>query len=61
MTETTEHSAQLSSLREAEETRRLAMLAGDTVALEELFSDTMTYVHSSGIKDSKQLDLAEAP
>ena len=54
MTATTGHSAQLSSLRAAEEARRLAMLAGDTAALATLFSDTLDYVHSSGVRDNKQ-------
>ena len=54
MAETTGHNPQLSSLRAAEEARRLAMLAGDTAALAVLFSDSLDYVHSSGVKDSKQ-------
>ena len=54
MAEITEHNPQLSSLRAAEEARRLAMLAGDTTALAVLFSDSLDYVHSTGIKDSKQ-------
>lgn len=54
MTAITEHNPQLPSLRAAEEARRLAMLAGDTAALAALFSDALDYIHSSGIKDSKQ-------
>ena len=50
----TEQTAQLASLRAAEEARRLAMLAGDTAALAAMFSDSLDYIHSSGVKDSKQ-------
>ncbi len=38
----------------AEESRRKAMLAGDTQALGDLLSDALLYVHSTGLKDSKQ-------
>ena len=54
MADITEQNPQLSSLHAAEEARRLAMLAGDTAALAVLFSDSLDYVHSSGVRDSKQ-------
>lgn len=42
------------ALLAAEESRRLAMLAGDTLALAELLSDALLYGHSTGRRDSKQ-------
>ena len=42
------------SLLEAEEARRLAMLESNTPKLDMMMSDSMTYVHSSGINDNKQ-------
>jgi hypothetical protein len=41
-------------LREAEESRRLAMLANDGAQLGALLADELLYVHSTGGKDSKQ-------
>ena len=41
------------SLLETEEARRLAMLDSNTQKLDVMMSDSMTYVHSSGIKDNK--------
>ena len=38
----------------AEESRRKAMLACDTQVLGDLLSDALLYVHSTGLKDSKQ-------
>lgn len=43
-----------SSLLEAEEARRLAMLDSNAQKLDMLMDNGMTYVHSSGIKDNKQ-------
>ena len=42
------------SLLEAEEARRLAMLDSNAPKLDMMMNDSMTYVHSSGIKDNKQ-------
>ena len=41
------------SLRTAEEARRQAMLANDSVALDALLADALCYVHSSGGKDTR--------
>jgi hypothetical protein len=42
------------SLRTAEEARRQAMLANDSVALGNMLADALCYVHSSGGKDTRQ-------
>lgn len=42
-----------SSLLEAEEARRRAMVDSNTQKLATLMADSMVYVHSSGISDSK--------
>jgi ketosteroid isomerase-like protein len=41
-------------LRELEQERCDAMIAGDLPTLERLFDDDLVYVHSSGVIDSKQ-------
>ena len=53
-TSSNDTTALAAGVRAAEEARRLAMLAGDTVKLASLFSDALVYVHSTGVKDSKQ-------
>jgi hypothetical protein len=40
-------------LRELEDQRYAAMLAGDAATLEALFDDALTYTHSSGVVDTK--------
>jgi hypothetical protein len=40
-------------LRELEDPRYAAMLAGDAATLEALFDDALTYTHSSGVVDTK--------
>ena len=42
------------SLRAAEEARRQAMLANDSVALGSMLADALCYVHSSGGKDTRE-------
>ena len=41
------------AIRELEEQRYAAMLAGDVATLEELLDDALTYTHSSGVVDTK--------
>ena len=47
------------SLRSAEEARRLAMLANDGEKLDSLLAEELGYVHSTGGKDSKQSYIAK--
>jgi len=44
----------IAEIRAAEESRYAAMLALDAGKLEALFDDDMTYMHSSGVTDSKK-------
>ena len=40
-------------IRQLEEQRYAAMLAGDVAALDKLLDDALTYTHSSGVVDTK--------
>lgn len=40
-------------IRQLEEQRYAAMLAGDVAALDRLLDDALTYTHSSGVVDTK--------
>ncbi|HZZ10996.1 MAG TPA: nuclear transport factor 2 family protein, partial [Paraburkholderia sp.] len=40
-------------IRELEEARRAAMLAGDTAALAALLDEGLVYIHSTGTRDSR--------
>jgi hypothetical protein len=44
---------------QAENARLKAVVAGDTAALEKIFSDDLTYVHSSGVIDTKAKFIAK--
>jgi ketosteroid isomerase-like protein len=44
---------QISAVLDAEDRRYRAMLEADLPTLEELFSDQLSYAHSSGVRDTK--------
>jgi len=48
-----------SAIRELEDRRLLAMLAGDTATMEGLLADDFQYFHSSGARDTKTTYLAK--
>ena len=47
------------AVSQADAGRRQAMMAADPVALETFLSDTLTYVHTNGVVESKQDLLAK--
>lgn len=50
----TTRAAAEADVRAAEESRRQAMLDGNTARLGELMADSLLYVHATGVQDSKQ-------
>lgn len=53
MTDTNADAKVAHDIKELEERRRIAMLAGDVATLDELFAEQMAYTHSSASIDTK--------
>lgn len=47
------HAEDANVIRDLEEARRSAMLAGDTATLGELLDENLVYIHSTGSRDSR--------